>query len=74
MPSINIGTVVAFFGSQRKMADALGVTQPTVNHMISTNTVSTEVALRIQKQSQNRFLAVDLRPGLKEHFVSINVT
>ncbi len=68
-----IQEVVSHFGSQRKTADALEITQPTVNHMLATGTVSVETALKIQKKTNNKFLALDLRPSLKESFTDISV-
>ncbi|NWK64314.1 helix-turn-helix domain-containing protein [Acinetobacter sp. SwsAc3] len=68
-----IEEVVDHFGSQRKTALALGITQPTVNHMLSTGMVSVEVALKIQKKTNSKFLALDLRPGLKSSFQNIQV-
>lgn len=68
-----IKDVVSFFGNQRKTAEALDITQPTVNHMIATGKVSADIALRIQKQTNNHFLALDLRPSLREHFSNIQV-
>ena len=56
---------VDYFGNQKKAADALGITQPTLNHSLSTGVVSAEVALRIQKATGGKFKAVDLRPSLK---------
>ncbi len=64
---------VDYFENQKKAADALGITQPTLNHSLSTGVVSAEVALRIQKATGGKFKAVDLRPSLKRDFVSISV-
>ena len=64
---------VDYFGNQKKAADALGITQPTLNLSLSTGVVSAEVALRIQKATGGKFKAVDLRPSLKRDFVSISV-
>lgn len=64
---------VDHFGSQKKAADAIGITQPTLNYSLSTGIVSAEVALRIQKATGGKFKAVDLRPSLKRDFDSIIV-
>lgn len=64
---------VDFFGNQKKAADALGITQPTLHHSLSTGIVSAEVALRIQKATGGKFKAIDLRPSLKRDFISISV-
>lgn len=66
-------TVVDYFGNQQKTAEALGIKQPSVNYSLSTGNISVEIALRIQKKTSGRFLAVDLRPSLKEHFSEICV-
>lgn len=68
-----ISQVLAHFGSQEKMANAISITQPSVQHILNTQRVSAEIALRIQKKTNNQFLAVDLRPSLKEHFTEISV-
>lgn len=73
MSSNPIKEVVAYYGSQRKTADALDITQPTVNHMVSTEQVSVEMALLIQKRTNGRFKALDLRPSLKRHFSELTV-
>lgn len=73
MSLTQVKEVVSYFGSQRKAADALKITQPTVNHMLSTGNVSAEVALKIQKETNNKFLALDLRPSLKDFFTEIQV-
>ena len=68
-----IEEVVDHFGSQSKTAEALDITQPTVNHMVTTGMVSAEVALKIQKTTNGKFLALDLRPSLKSSFKNIQV-
>jgi DNA-binding transcriptional regulator YdaS (Cro superfamily) len=65
--------VIAHFGSQRKTADKLDLTQPTVNHMLTTGQISAEAALKIQKESNGKFLALDLRPSLRNTFTHIQV-
>lgn len=66
-------SVVAHFGSQRKTADELNLTQPTVNHMLATGRISAEAALKIQMKTNGKFLAVDLRPSLKNFLTNIQV-
>lgn len=64
---------VDYYGNQKKAADAFGITQPTLNHSLSTGVVSAEVALRIQKATNGKIKAVDLRPSLKRDFAFISV-
>ncbi|KYQ83542.1 hypothetical protein AWW72_13215 [Acinetobacter sp. NRRL B-65365] len=74
MSSNPIKEVVEHYGSQRKTAEALGITQPTVNHMLSTKQISVEIALLIQKKTNGKFKALDLRPSLKLSFSEISVS
>jgi len=74
MSEISFQDVVEYFGNQQKTADALKITQPSVNHILATGNVSVEVALRIQKVTKNTFSALDLRPSLKRDFSEICVS
>ncbi|OTG81524.1 YdaS family helix-turn-helix protein [Acinetobacter sp. ANC 4648] len=65
--------VIDYFGNQKKTAEGLGITQPSVNYILSTGNISVEIALRIQKKTNGKFLALDLRPSLKRDFSSIEV-
>ncbi len=65
--------VIDYFGNQQKTAVALDIKQPSVNYSLSTGNISVEIALRIQKETNGKFLAVDLRPSLKKHFSEIRV-
>ena len=58
--------VVSHFGSQDKTANALEVKQPTICHAVSTNQVSADMAMRVQRKTNGKFKASDLRPSLKE--------
>lgn len=69
----NFQKVVDYFGNQQKTAEALDIKQPSVNYSLSTGNISVEIALRVQKKTNGRFLAVDLRPSLKKHFSEICV-
>lgn len=73
MSLISIKDVVDHFGSQRKTAAALNITQPTVNHMVSTGQVSVEIALLIQKITEGKFSALELRPSLRKNFTEVTV-
>lgn len=73
MSSVLFQQVVDHFGSQPKTATALNIKQPTVSYMLRTGVISVDVALRIQKTTNGKFNALDLRPSLKENFESINV-
>ncbi|MBR7715568.1 Cro/CI family transcriptional regulator [Acinetobacter nosocomialis] len=73
MQNNQIKEVVSYFGSQRKTATALDITQPTVNHMISTGQVSVKSALIIQMKTNGQFKALDLCPELKNYFTELTV-
>lgn len=73
MSTSQIDEVVSYFGSQRKTATALDITQPTVNHMVSTGQVSVKSALIIQKRTNGQFKALDLCPELKNYFSELTV-
>ncbi len=65
--------VIAHFGNQQKTADALQITQASVNGWLAKGRMSTDNALLIQKLTNGKFNALDLRPSLKDHIQSINV-
>lgn len=65
--------VVDYFGNQQKTASALGITQPSVNYILSTGNVSVGMALKIQKETKGKFSALELRPDLKQSFSVIEV-
>ncbi|EXE12893.1 hypothetical protein J559_2882 [Acinetobacter sp. 983759] len=73
MTTISFQDVIEYFGNQKKTAEALKITQPSVNYILSTGKVSVEIALRIQKQSKNKFSALDLRPSLRAEFSKLDV-
>lgn len=68
-----IQQAIDYFGDQTKAACAFGITQPTLSHSLKAGTVSTEVALRIQKATNGEVKAIDLRPSLKCDFSFIDV-
>lgn len=57
--------VVSHFGDQNKTADALGVTQASVNAWVHGKAnMSILVALKAQKLTNDKFLAISLCPSL----------
>jgi transcriptional repressor of cell division inhibition gene dicB len=61
--------LIEHFGSQVKTAEALKVKQPTVSAWLhNTHGVSAGVALRLQRITYGRFLAVDYCAQLKEGY------
>lgn len=73
MSTTSFQKVIEHFGNQQKTAIALKITQPSVNYILATGNVSVEIALRIQKETKNKFSALDLRPSLKRDFSEICV-
>lgn len=68
-----IQDVIDHFGGQKAAADALGVKQPTLSHSLEVGYLSAEVALKAQRATGGKFLALDLRPSMREHFSVIEV-
>lgn len=58
--------LVDHFGGQEKTASALGVSQPAVSSWVRGKAkMSVGVAIRVQRQTNGTFKAVDLCPAIK---------
>lgn len=65
--------VIDYFGNQPKTAKALGIKQSSVRMWLFNGRMSADNALLVQKLTNGKFKALDLRPSLKEHLSAIEV-
>lgn len=74
MSNLDYQAVVDHFGDQTKTALALGLKQPSVCAWLNGSAVMSEsTALRVQKLTDGKFLAVELSPTLKRDFDKVDV-
>lgn len=61
----NIKQLIAFFGSQEKLADALQVKQPTVSDWLrGRRPISAKHCIQLELITNGQFKAKDLRPDI----------
>lgn len=57
---------IAKFGSEKKLADAVGVTQPAINEAKRTGRVGPRLAIGLERATRGEIKRSDLRPDLWE--------
>lgn len=65
--------VINHFGNQPKTAKALGIKQSSVRTWLFSGRMSADNALLVQKLTDGKFKALDLRPSLREYLSAIDV-
>lgn len=61
-----INKAVAQFGSQKKLASAMGCCQQQISYMKTSSSVSAEMAMKIERATQGEVAKHELRPDLFE--------
>jgi DNA-binding transcriptional regulator YdaS (Cro superfamily) len=59
-----IEKAISLLGSQQKLADACGVKQPSIWQAKDTERCSAELAMAIEKATDGKVTAIELRPDL----------
>ena len=59
-----IEQAISIFGSQAKLADACGIKQPSIWQAKETGRCSAELAMAIEKATDGRITAAQIRPDL----------
>lgn len=59
-------SAIAKFGSEAKLADAAGVTQPAINEAKRTGRVGPRLAIGLERATKGEIKRSDLRPDLWE--------
>jgi DNA-binding transcriptional regulator YdaS (Cro superfamily) len=60
-----IKEALCYFGTQRSMAEAVGVTQPFISHLLSgRKEASAELCIKIERALKKKVTAKQLRPDI----------